>query len=215
MEKTSKIVIIGAGASGISAAVKLIENGFENVSILEASARIGGRINSVSFGSGGSMIDLGAQWVSGENSVFHLMKDKFDFGDTGVNEENQVFLISGGEKPDMEKLKRLQALGNSFMYPGDEVAFKEEMQASKDSYGEFSKKKYFEALQKPEYDDIDRELANMVLLHMQKEFNLLNATESWNDIPAKSFSEIEFTEGSQTMTWKKSGYKTLLEFMIV
>lgn len=58
MEK--HIVIIGAGASGIAAATKLMSNGFQNVTVLEAESRIGGRINSIPFGSG--FIDLGGQW---------------------------------------------------------------------------------------------------------------------------------------------------------
>lgn len=213
MEKTSKVAIIGAGVSGISAAIKLIEAGFENVTIFEASSRIGGRINSISFGSGGSMIDLGAQWISGENTVFHLMKDHFEFGDTNITETNQIYLTTSDEQPDKEKLAQLLALGNSLY--ADEFAFKDEMKVSSDSYGEFAKKKYFEGLQKPEYDDIDRELTNMVLLQMQKEFNVLYATSSWNDVPAKMVADNEFAEGSQMMTWKKSGYKTLLDFLIV
>ena len=59
MEKV-EVVIIGAGLAGISAAVKLMENGFENVVILEAENRIGGRIHSVPFAKG--VIDLGGQW---------------------------------------------------------------------------------------------------------------------------------------------------------
>lgn len=58
--RKEEIFIIGAGVSGISAALKLLENGFENVTILEAENRIGGRIESIRFGSG--FIDLGAQW---------------------------------------------------------------------------------------------------------------------------------------------------------
>lgn len=58
MEK--HIVIIGAGASGIAAATKLLANGFENVTVLEAEARIGGRVNTVKYGDG--FVDLGAQW---------------------------------------------------------------------------------------------------------------------------------------------------------
>lgn len=57
---TKKIVVIGAGASGIAAATKLISNGFQNVKILEAQNRIGGRINTISYGS--NVVDMGAQW---------------------------------------------------------------------------------------------------------------------------------------------------------
>ena len=45
-----KILIIGAGAAGIAAASRLLEKGFQNVLILEAKNRIGGRIHTVKFG---------------------------------------------------------------------------------------------------------------------------------------------------------------------
>lgn len=48
--KEPKIVIIGAGPSGIAAASKLLENGFKNVTILEAEDRIGGRVYTTQFG---------------------------------------------------------------------------------------------------------------------------------------------------------------------
>lgn len=50
LENSPRIVIIGAGASGIAAASKLYENGFENILILEAQDRIGGRIHTTQFG---------------------------------------------------------------------------------------------------------------------------------------------------------------------
>lgn len=75
MSKSPKIIVIGAGASGIAAATKLYENGFKNITILEAENRIGGRINSVEFGD--SIVDIGGQWVHGEvgNIVYEMVKD--------------------------------------------------------------------------------------------------------------------------------------------
>lgn len=55
-----RIIVIGAGASGVAAATKLVSNGFKNVTILEAGNRIGGRINTIPFGA--NVVDLGAQW---------------------------------------------------------------------------------------------------------------------------------------------------------
>lgn len=55
-----KIVIIGAGASGIACGTKLMSNGFRNIVILEGENRIGGRIHTIPFGK--NVIDLGAQW---------------------------------------------------------------------------------------------------------------------------------------------------------
>lgn len=55
------VVIIGAGAAGIAAASKLMKNGFENITVLEAEGRIGGRVHSVVIDD--TIVDLGAQWV--------------------------------------------------------------------------------------------------------------------------------------------------------
>lgn len=55
-----KIVIIGAGASGIACGTKLMSNGFRNIVILEGENRIGGRIHTIPFGK--NVVDLGAQW---------------------------------------------------------------------------------------------------------------------------------------------------------
>lgn len=55
-----RVIVIGAGISGISCATKLIENGFKNIRILEAENRLGGRVNTTPFAN--SVIDMGAQW---------------------------------------------------------------------------------------------------------------------------------------------------------
>lgn len=56
-----KIIIVGAGASGVAAATRLLSNGFKNVIILESQNRIGGRIDTIPFGA--NVVDMGAQWL--------------------------------------------------------------------------------------------------------------------------------------------------------
>jgi spermine oxidase len=55
-----KVVIIGAGAAGFSAACKLLEAGFSNLVLLEAENRIGGRVHTIPFAT--NTVDMGAQW---------------------------------------------------------------------------------------------------------------------------------------------------------
>lgn len=75
LDKSTPILIVGAGIAGISALSKLLENGYNNVTLLEASNRIGGRIHTVPFAS--NVVDLGAQWVHGEdgNIIYDTVKD--------------------------------------------------------------------------------------------------------------------------------------------
>lgn len=55
-----RVIVIGAGASGIAAATRLLFAGFKNVTVLEAENRLGGRICTIPFGE--NVLDMGAQW---------------------------------------------------------------------------------------------------------------------------------------------------------
>lgn len=59
-QKSEKVLIIGAGVAGMTAAQHLRKNGFE-VTILEGLNRVGGRVAPVSFGE--YYIDTGATWI--------------------------------------------------------------------------------------------------------------------------------------------------------
>lgn len=59
----ARVVIIGAGVAGLAAAYRLHQAGLRNLVVLEAKARIGGRIHTDT--SWGFPIDLGASWVHG------------------------------------------------------------------------------------------------------------------------------------------------------
>lgn len=57
------IIVIGAGIAGLSAAYHLCKNGFNNIKILEARKRIGGRIIDIHMGN--QKVELGAKWIHG------------------------------------------------------------------------------------------------------------------------------------------------------
>lgn len=70
---SAKVVVIGAGLAGLSSAATLTQAGFDNVQVLEAMSRPGGRI-STTRPFGPDVIELGANWIHGQegNPVFSL-----------------------------------------------------------------------------------------------------------------------------------------------
>lgn len=49
-KRQPRIVVIGAGLAGLVTTKTLLESGFTNVTVLEASDRIGGRVQSIQHG---------------------------------------------------------------------------------------------------------------------------------------------------------------------
>lgn len=60
---SAQVVIIGAGLAGLAAAQRLHESGVDDVIILEALDRVGGRVHTISHAD--YLLELGAQWLHG------------------------------------------------------------------------------------------------------------------------------------------------------
>ncbi|TFL00924.1 putative flavin-containing polyamine oxidase [Pterulicium gracile] len=83
--RKTKVLVLGAGITGITAAKTLTENGLDDFIILEYQDRVGGRAISTNFGqkADGSpyVVELGANWIQGlqtedgpENPIWALTK---------------------------------------------------------------------------------------------------------------------------------------------
>src|SRR5579863_6931547 len=74
-----KIIVIGAGIAGLTAAWHLKKNGIQAL-VLEADRQVGGRMKSVQLDD--AIIDYGAQFLSSAYSIIpELIKE------TGLNDE--------------------------------------------------------------------------------------------------------------------------------
>lgn len=205
-----KIVIIGAGFSGIAAGVKLMENDYEDIVILEAEDRIGGRIHSIDYGTG--KIDLGAQWVQGEknNVIYDMTKNHFNFGKTPFDDIKSTFLISNGEQVDQKKCTRLYELAYEILENSHS-----EMRKFNGSIGDFFVEHYNKKLNTVKYADVDIDLASMIIDNVHKEQNGFYASPSWFDVSARLNTEYEMSSGDQYNTWKNKGYIYALDFITV
>jgi monoamine oxidase len=84
-----KVLIIGAGVSGLYAADLLINRGFD-VQILEASARLGGRVFGGQIGS--TKFDLGGQAFTKDMHRVKMLGKKFGFHSIHKPEQSAFFL---------------------------------------------------------------------------------------------------------------------------
>ncbi|OTG65435.1 flavin monoamine oxidase family protein [Acinetobacter silvestris] len=89
------ILIIGAGIAGLACAQKLQEAG-ENVIILEAKKRIGGRIHSIQEDC--HIFDLGASWIHGiENNPIWEITQKNNIATTVFNYMDSSYYHTNGQ----------------------------------------------------------------------------------------------------------------------
>ncbi|CAB0033898.1 unnamed protein product [Trichogramma brassicae] len=160
--KNAKIVVIGAGASGIAAASKLFENGFHNVTVLEAAKRIGGRIFTIPDGNIQSdfrltlyinitltthelkknflipsidnvSLDFGARWVHGqEGNVVYELANPLNLLGESL-EQDYMIVDSQGDKIDYDVGEKLWKFVNEDMESDNDTTY--------ESMGQFVEKK--------------------------------------------------------------------------
>ena len=89
-----KVIIIGAGISGLAAAYKLKQTGV-SVTLVEARNRVGGRIFTYKFDEPGLTCELGAEWVGASHT--RLIELCTEFGLELQNHQFESHLILNGE----------------------------------------------------------------------------------------------------------------------
>jgi monoamine oxidase len=90
-----KVIVIGAGFAGLSAAYKLVQNGAE-VTVLESRKRYGGRVFSHPIDKDEDLvIELGAEWVGASHE--RLIKMCGEFGLELMNNQFDTHMIFAGQ----------------------------------------------------------------------------------------------------------------------
>jgi len=152
------VVIIGAGWSGLAAANYLIEAGItENILILEARDRIGGRsYTKEDVFKTGHPVELGSGWIYPDTNVFDLV-DKLGIAhdQTGFNFDTFGLFNSTGELSEVEKSTLIDET-----YLKDFVKYADKMANDDVTWTEI-KQSYF--AERPYFDNSKRQAINALV----------------------------------------------------
>ncbi|XP_043470345.1 peroxisomal N(1)-acetyl-spermine/spermidine oxidase-like [Leptopilina heterotoma] len=203
------VIIVGAGASGIAAASKLMQNGFKNVKILEAEDRIGGRIFTKDFGD--KKVELGAQWVHGVegNVVYELAAPHgvLDKGDGEAVNMHEKMMNSEGNVVNENDVKDV----NEFTVKVEDELV-EHAKTNKNSplgdYYENKIDKYVEA--HPVWKDNKKGFTHIHDMIMMS----IYAANSWDEVSTAAVNDFHNCPGEFFVNWKTNGYKTILDILM-
>ncbi|GLH03199.1 Protein anon-37Cs [Gryllus bimaculatus] len=186
-----RVIVVGAGASGIATASRLLENGFTNITVLEAENRIGGRIHTENFADG--IVDMGAQWVHGEegNVVFQMANPRNLLTEsiTSLFDSTTVYVESSG------RAFRFQEMPDVFEILSN---------IDKDS------KIFF----KTNTGSVGDYFISDILDWYEKLENSIDASDSWFETSGHGLTQYWDCEGNLLWSWKSGGYKTVLDLLM-
>lgn len=203
-----RIIIIGAGAAGLSCATKLMEFGFENISILEAENRIGGRIHTQQFGD--NVIDFGAQWVHGQdgNVVYEMVQQNDCLETTGEIYHTFECIRSNGEVLTKETTNRLKEMLRNIL-----ENHAEDMFSFKGSFGDFLSERFQEVLGSLSDSKINEEVAWEFLENFKK-IESSETASGMDEVSAKGIHEYWQCPGDYLLNWKDKGYVRFLHMLM-
>lgn len=205
-----KIVIVGAGVSGIAAASKLIENGFKNVKILEAEPNYGGRIQSKKFGD--NYVELGAHWCHGEkgNIVYEMANPLSLLKPTELDFNSFVFVKSDGTRlTNQQGIEQMDALMSIIKDPG--------FAKSEKTIGEYVTENYRKMLSTDKHFSsyMNEKLKNEFLNFFQSFIIGCASLTSWSDANGIGFTAPKPLEGNPRISWNRNGFKKIFDILMV
>ncbi|XP_053306604.1 peroxisomal N(1)-acetyl-spermine/spermidine oxidase-like [Spea bombifrons] len=197
------VLIIGAGISGLGAAHKLHAHGFQNVRVLEATGRTGGRIRSQRYGKG--FIEIGAQWIHGPspgNPVFRLASEYSLLEPECLTKENQegayghpsiisVPYSSSGKRISPEVVGNISELFSSFLEQARNVTNGDCDQ--NESIGRFVQRQTAQKMR--EWDSVTAGTALALLSSLLKSECSNSGTHSMDYVALCSFGEYTVLPG--------------------
>ncbi|KAG8320386.1 hypothetical protein J6590_070153 [Homalodisca vitripennis] len=225
-----RVVIVGAGVSGFTAAATLLEHNVTDLVVLEAADRIGGRIHTVEFGKyrkifhyvgiqrfihaelplqRGVTLDEGAEFCHGEvdNAVYEL-----------IGTHNLLTSYLPVVRPD--KFLYASPSDSSFnateivylLYRARQIFYDEDIQHFEGSVADYYFPRFESLLTSLNVGPHTKEALRHFSPLLQGAYT---GADDLSDLGAWGYSQWKECKGDQTLKWKNGagGYKTLFDFI--
>lgn len=103
-----RVVVIGAGFSGLACAHELVSSGYD-VTVIDARNRVGGRVLSFADLVPGKNVEGGGELIGSNHPTWVAYREKFDleFIDVTEDEDAEAPIVLGGKKLDAETGEKL------------------------------------------------------------------------------------------------------------
>lgn len=193
----------------MAATKTLIENGVFDIALLESTDRLGGRIHSVQV-DGGKFIELGAQWIHGENNKFIQYAKKHNLITDAISHEGEgCFLRNDGFEYPSEFIAKVQNVVSDILENCE--SFHRTDKNVNLSVGEQLKNEFDKYVSK-NVDTNETDLWNEVFNWHIRFQCIDNACSSLNDLSAKEWGVYDFDGGnSQSHISFENGYSSFID----
>lgn len=203
------VAIVGAGIAGLAAAKELIESGCENITILEALNRPGGRIHTITHD--GINLELGAQWIHGkQNPVYDLAKRHNLIAGEKSHEAKGLYVRDDGFIFDKTLIEKVDFEIGKILYECERFVDSTDYP---DSVGEYLEKHFSDYLQNScESENVKAMILELYDWHVR--FQIIdNSCTNLKTVSAREWGRYEICNGQDHINLKQ-GYKAIIDVLV-
>ncbi|KAJ8311839.1 hypothetical protein KUTeg_010611 [Tegillarca granosa] len=200
LKNEPKIVIIGAGISGLAAAEHLAKSGFSDFVILEASGRTGGRIYTVELDTeNGQKIEMGANWIHGveRNPIFQIAEEnnllQLRHGDKGLRHRN-IYVTESGEEANERIVNQVNLIYGQLIINAEDF-FQSGIPTleENDSVGAYLEREFEEKMER--YKNGDKRIRELIFNQRKLLECCISGCDSLDDVSLSEFGGYEELPG--------------------
>lgn len=160
---------------------------------------------------GDNKVDLGAQWCHGkEKNIVYEMVESEALGETSVDVSKMTFVRSNGTLLDGRHCEPLMNLCTYILEDN-----RDELASYQGPIGGFLIQKYRDAIQQPDFDEIDPELATQIMDVYLKRQCAYCASDTMFDLSGYGYTKFKECKGPARLNWKDQGFRSIIDYVTV